>query len=140
MVEPLLQTALEVQAIARVHRIGQFRETTVFQYLIPETVDERIALYTLRRKGHALFSKDQDTSALHAAAPQPVGASSESKLSMTLRKNTKLTMHPDDMANILFNESEYEMLQRILLAQAQSGREAEAPEEDGQEYEMVLDG
>jgi E3 ubiquitin-protein ligase SHPRH len=35
MIEPLLNPALELQIIARVHRIGQKSETQVFQYVSP---------------------------------------------------------------------------------------------------------
>ena len=56
LVEPLLEPALETQAIARVHRIGQKRKTTVFQYIIPDTVDERLALLSLRKWKHTIFS------------------------------------------------------------------------------------
>lgn len=61
LVEPLLEPALETQAIARVHRIGQKKKTTVFQYIIPETVDERIALLSLRKWKHLIFSKAHST-------------------------------------------------------------------------------
>lgn len=57
LVEPLLEPALETQAIARVHRVGQKRKTTVFQYIIPDTVDERIALLSLRKWKHNIFSR-----------------------------------------------------------------------------------
>lgn len=40
--EPLLNTALELQAISRVHRIGQMRPTTVWQFTISSTVEESI--------------------------------------------------------------------------------------------------
>ncbi|KAK4952077.1 hypothetical protein LTR10_009997 [Elasticomyces elasticus] len=40
--EPLIQTAVELQAIARVHRIGQTRPTTVWMYLVNDTVEEAI--------------------------------------------------------------------------------------------------
>ena len=53
LAEPLLNTALELQAIARVHRIGQHRPTTVWQYLINGTVEEHIyELSVKRRMGH----------------------------------------------------------------------------------------
>lgn len=43
LVEPLLHPSLEIQAVARVHRIGQKSETTVFQYFVADSVDERVA-------------------------------------------------------------------------------------------------
>ncbi|KAI9674527.1 MAG: hypothetical protein M1817_001865 [Caeruleum heppii] len=48
--EPLINTALELQAIARVHRIGQHRATTVWMYLINGTVEEAIYEISLGRR------------------------------------------------------------------------------------------
>ncbi|KAK6080242.1 SNF2 family domain-containing protein [Seiridium cupressi] len=51
--EPLLNTALELQAIARVDRIGQKHETHVWLYLVEGTVEESIYnLSTKRRIEH----------------------------------------------------------------------------------------
>ncbi|KAI0873624.1 SNF2 family N-terminal domain-containing protein [Hypoxylon argillaceum] len=51
--EPLLNTALELQAIARVDRIGQEHETTVWLYVVEGTVEENIhALSERRRLAH----------------------------------------------------------------------------------------
>ncbi|TGJ86165.1 hypothetical protein E0Z10_g2588 [Xylaria hypoxylon] len=51
--EPLLNTALELQAIARVDRIGQEHETTVWLYLVEGTVEENIhVLSEQRRSAH----------------------------------------------------------------------------------------
>ncbi|KAG6003689.1 hypothetical protein E4U21_001797 [Claviceps maximensis] len=48
--EPLLNTALELQAIARVDRIGQQRETTVWLYLVSGTVEESVYNLSVRRR------------------------------------------------------------------------------------------
>ncbi|CAK7233063.1 hypothetical protein SBRCBS47491_008480 [Sporothrix bragantina] len=48
--EPLLNTALELQAIARVHRIGQKHETTVWLYVVDGTVEESIYDLSVRRR------------------------------------------------------------------------------------------
>ncbi|KAL9095658.1 MAG: hypothetical protein Q9165_002090 [Trypethelium subeluteriae] len=48
--EPLINTAIELQAIARVHRIGQQRPTTVYMYLISDTVEETIYDISVRRR------------------------------------------------------------------------------------------
>ncbi|KAH8167699.1 hypothetical protein CIB48_g516 [Xylaria polymorpha] len=51
--EPLLNTALELQAIARVDRIGQEHETTVWLYVVENTVEENIhTLSEQRRLAH----------------------------------------------------------------------------------------
>jgi E3 ubiquitin-protein ligase SHPRH len=48
--EPLINPAIELQAIARVHRIGQQRPTTVFMYLISDTVEEAIYDISVTRR------------------------------------------------------------------------------------------
>ncbi|KAF3770709.1 hypothetical protein M406DRAFT_271973 [Cryphonectria parasitica EP155] len=48
--EPLINTALELQAIARVHRIGQEQETTVWLYIVDGTVEESIYRLSVRRR------------------------------------------------------------------------------------------
>lgn len=48
--EPLIQTAIELQAIARVHRIGQTRPTTIWMYLIGDTVEEAIYEISVARR------------------------------------------------------------------------------------------
>jgi len=48
--EPLLNTALELQAIARVDRIGQHQETNVWLYLVDGTVEESIHQLSVKRR------------------------------------------------------------------------------------------
>ncbi|CAG8977726.1 hypothetical protein HYALB_00012161 [Hymenoscyphus albidus] len=48
--EPLLNTALELQAIARVDRIGQRQETNVWLYLVDGTVEESIYQLSVKRR------------------------------------------------------------------------------------------
>lgn len=48
--EPLLATAVELQAIARVHRIGQHRATTVWMYIIAGTIEESIYDLSVARR------------------------------------------------------------------------------------------
>lgn len=50
LMEPLINTALELQAIARVHRIGQDQETTVWLYIVDGTVEESIYNLSVRRR------------------------------------------------------------------------------------------
>ncbi|KAI4201080.1 MAG: hypothetical protein LQ350_003509 [Teloschistes chrysophthalmus] len=40
--EPLINTAIELQAVARVHRIGQYLPTTVWIYVVEKTVEKSI--------------------------------------------------------------------------------------------------
>ena len=48
--EPLINTAIELQAIARVHRIGQHQPTTVWMYLIENTVEQSIYDISVTRR------------------------------------------------------------------------------------------
>lgn len=50
LMEPLVNTALELQAIARVHRIGQEHETTVWLYIVDGSVEESIYHLSVRRR------------------------------------------------------------------------------------------
>jgi E3 ubiquitin-protein ligase SHPRH len=59
--EPLINTAIELQAIARVHRIGQHRATTVWMYLVSGTVEETIYdLSVSRRLSHITAKKKEE--------------------------------------------------------------------------------
>lgn len=48
--EPLLNTALELQAVSRVARIGQTRETTVWQFCVEDTIEQKILGYTTKKR------------------------------------------------------------------------------------------
>jgi E3 ubiquitin-protein ligase SHPRH len=48
--EPILNTAIELQALARVDRIGQQDETTVWLYLVDGTVEESIYNLSVERR------------------------------------------------------------------------------------------
>ncbi|KAJ4301168.1 hypothetical protein N0V90_003258 [Kalmusia sp. IMI 367209] len=63
--EPLINPALELQAIARVHRIGQKRATTVFMYIVGNTVEEAIYDISVKRR---LEHVSRDTNSLSGSA------------------------------------------------------------------------
>ena len=68
--EPMLNTALELQAIARVHRIGQKLPTTVWMYIVEGTVEKAIyEMSTQRRLSHII--RVEKTTA--ASAPEEGG-------------------------------------------------------------------
>lgn len=73
--EPLIQTAVELQAIARVHRIGQTRPTTVWMYLINDTVEESIyEISVTRRMAHVQSRVPSKTSEKsRSVTPSPAG-------------------------------------------------------------------
>lgn len=59
--EPLINTAIELQAIARVHRIGQEQETTVWLYIVDGTVEESIYKLSVRRRMKHLNASPEDS-------------------------------------------------------------------------------
>lgn len=86
LTEPLLNTALELQAIARVDRIGQQHETTVWLYLVSGTVEESIYNLSVRRRmehmGRRSRNRNRDSS--RAAAPEVLDASIEAANTLEL--------------------------------------------------------
>lgn len=54
--EPLINTAIELQAIARVDRIGQLQETTVWLYLVDGTIEQSIHEISVRRRMDHMIS------------------------------------------------------------------------------------
>ena len=42
LVEPILNPSNELQAIGRVHRLGQKRATTVHRFIVKNTMEERV--------------------------------------------------------------------------------------------------
>ena len=69
--EPLINTAIELQAVARVHRIGQLRETCVWMYLIEGTVEEAIYDISVKRRLAHMDSKSRDASRAASRATSP---------------------------------------------------------------------
>ncbi|KAL4808559.1 peptide N-acetyl-beta-D-glucosaminyl asparaginase amidase A-domain-containing protein [Aspergillus unguis] len=61
--EPLINTAIELQAIARVHRIGQHRPTTVWMYLISDTVEKSIYDISVSRRLDHIIQKEREQKA-----------------------------------------------------------------------------
>lgn len=95
--EPLINTAIELQAIARVHRIGQQRPTTVYMYLIIDTVEE--AIYDIsvgRRLAHISRGRDS-TSSSNAVSRLPTPALQEN----ILDKANSLEMEQAPISNLL---------------------------------------
>lgn len=59
LVEPILNPAAELQAIGRVHRIGQSRETVVHRFLVRGTIEER--MFHILRHHHDSHHTDENT-------------------------------------------------------------------------------
>lgn len=86
--EPLLNTALELQAIARVDRIGQQQDTTVWLYIVEGTVEESIYNLSVQRRLEHMDrnlkgkekGKDVDESSLEIANAMEMEQASLTKL------------------------------------------------------------
>ncbi|KAF2239380.1 hypothetical protein EV356DRAFT_515576 [Viridothelium virens] len=79
--EPLINAAIELQAIARVHRIGQQRPTTVYMYLINDTVEETIYDISVRRRlAHISSSGSSSKTASKSRATTPSRGLQESAI------------------------------------------------------------
>ncbi|KAH8693534.1 putative SNF2 family helicase/ATPase [Talaromyces proteolyticus] len=69
--EPLINTAIELQAIARVHRIGQHRSTTVWMYLVSDTVEESIYQISVSRRLSHIVQKEKKEKDKEVQSPSP---------------------------------------------------------------------
>jgi SNF2 family DNA or RNA helicase len=59
--EPQIKPSLEVQAIARAHRMGQVRKVQVHRLILPESVDERmIAMLAYKQSQFDAYAKESD--------------------------------------------------------------------------------
>lgn len=69
--EPLINTAIELQAVARVHRIGQHQPTTVWVYVVEDTVEKSIYDISVERRVAHIGNAE------HQYAPSGSGRSEE---------------------------------------------------------------
>lgn len=61
LLEPLVNSGTERQALGRIHRIGQTKETNVYLYYLRDSVEERI-LHLAASKGQSVYLKESKTS------------------------------------------------------------------------------
>lgn len=123
--EPVLNTALELQAIARVDRIGQQHETTVWLYLIEGTVEESIYNLSVRRRMEHMGKGSLGKS--RASTPEVLEPTLEdaNTLEMEQAKLSKL-MSKDRTAGEAVDKDD---LWECLFGHVAKGREAEARDE-----------
>jgi E3 ubiquitin-protein ligase SHPRH len=69
--EPLINPAIELQAINRVHRIGQQRPTTVFMYLISNTVEEAIYDISVARRLEHISNNTTSKTPIQSGSTMP---------------------------------------------------------------------
>ncbi|KSA01875.1 uncharacterized protein AC631_02331 [Debaryomyces fabryi] len=88
--EPLVNTSLELQAISRIHRIGQTKLTTVWMFAIENTVEESIVLMSTNKRLQ-YFETETTPSAQQDGTLKSISKTKERNLSkaesMTLMKS-----------------------------------------------------
>lgn len=93
--EPLINTAIELQAIARVHRIGQHRATTVWMYLVADSVEESIYdISVTRRLAHMKRAVKATSSRSGTATPNGI-------MESTIDAANSLELQAADLSKLL---------------------------------------
>ncbi|KAK7621388.1 SNF2 family DNA-dependent ATPase domain-containing protein [Phyllosticta citricarpa] len=93
LMEPLIHGAIELQAIARVHRIGQKRPTTVYMYMAADTIEENIYDISVQRRLEHMAGREHQ---------EIKGASSEETLQESiLEAANSLEMEQAPMSKML---------------------------------------
>lgn len=141
--EPLINPAIELQAIARVHRIGQQRATTVFMYLVSETVEEAIYEISVARRLEHMGKTSRAGSRSGTATPDLREKSLEAANSLEMeaaplttllrKKGEGELVQPDDLWTCLFAKPRKQKspvlereVDRHLRAEAAEARRNEA--------------
>jgi E3 ubiquitin-protein ligase SHPRH len=148
--EPLINTAIELQAIARVHRIGQQRATTVWMYLVANTVEETIYEISVDRRLEHMKGKAKDRIAqtsrsgtatpsvlenqIDAANTMELQAADLSKLLTSGRSGGEL-VEERDLWQCLFRRPRH---QETGMAQAAANRAQEAADRADSEVGRFL--
>ncbi|KAF2474670.1 uncharacterized protein BDR25DRAFT_255013 [Lindgomyces ingoldianus] len=139
--EPLINPAIELQAIARVHRIGQQRATTVFMYLIGDTVEEAIYDISVSRRlehmgrGNNGWSDSRSGTATPAVQENALDAANSMEMQsaplkkLLRKKGDGEVVQVDDLWGCLFGKPRKQ--QRSVVLEGEVGRHlrAEAAEQ-----------
>ena len=97
--EPQIKPSLEVQAIARAHRMGQVRKVQVHRLILPESVDEQMLAMLARKQSE--FDEYARDSELANSATDAKGTSEESMakvIVMDERKRLGIVAKSDEVS------------------------------------------
>ena len=103
--EPQIKPSLEVQAIARAHRMGQVRKVQVHRLILPESVDEQmLAMLAGKQQEFNAYARDSDL------ADQASGAKDATEESIAkvivLQERKRLGVEASDTQILLKDEDE----------------------------------
>jgi SNF2 family DNA or RNA helicase len=103
--EPQIKPSLEVQAIARAHRMGQVRKVQVHRLILPESVDEHmLAMLAYKQSEFDDYARDSD---LANQAPGAKNASDESMAKVIVMEERKrLGINESDLEVHITDEEE----------------------------------
>lgn len=99
--EPLINTAIELQAIARVHRIGQQRATTVWMYLVADTVEETIYEISVDRRLEHMKGKSSKKQIFLSETSRSGTATPTSMLENQIDAANTLELQAADLSKLL---------------------------------------
>jgi E3 ubiquitin-protein ligase SHPRH len=97
LVEPTLNVSQEVQAIGRVHRIGQTKQTFVYRFLIRNSIEELV--YSLFKSGSSYSKK---TAAINSDRPNTSKALCGTENAASVSDNEK-AITINDIKSLFFN-------------------------------------
>lgn len=90
--EPQIKPSLEVQAIARAHRMGQVRKVQVHRLILPESVDEQmLAMLARKQSEFDDYARDSDLANQASGAKDPTEESMAKVIVMAERKRLGLS-------------------------------------------------
>lgn len=99
--EPLINTAIELQAIARVHRIGQHRPTTVWMYLVSGTVEESIYELSVTRRLTHIHEREKHEIAAQSELLGPFGPAIDDLTETAIDSANSLEMQEATLTNLM---------------------------------------
>jgi SNF2 family DNA or RNA helicase len=105
--EPQIKPSLEVQAIARAHRMGQVRKVQVHRLILPESVDEKmLAMLARKQSEFDDYARDSD---LANSVSDAKGISEESMAKVIVMEERKRLGINESDVDIQISENEEEI-------------------------------
>jgi SNF2 family DNA or RNA helicase len=97
--EPQIKPSLEVQAIARAHRMGQVRKVQVHRLILPESVDEQMLLMLERKQAQFdSYARDSDLANSASGAKDATEESMAKVIVMEERRRLGIQASSDEVS------------------------------------------
>ncbi len=103
--EPQIKPSLEVQAIARAHRMGQVRKVQVHRLILPDSVDEHmLTMLASKQKEFDAYARDSDL-ANSASGAKDITEESMAKV-IVMEERKRLGIQEYDLENLITDDEE----------------------------------